>query len=52
MDYKHIKTFSKRTKLSKATYDGVVARWNELGLPGKPPAITVFEDETSGGAIT
>ena len=27
MDYKHIKTFSKRTKLAKKTYDAVVARW-------------------------
>jgi hypothetical protein len=24
----------------------VVARWQELGLAGKPPEITVFEDET------
>ena len=31
---------------------GVVARWQELGLSGKPPVVTVFEDETSGGAIT
>jgi hypothetical protein len=52
MDYKHIKTFSKRTKLSKSTYDNVVARWQELGLSGQPPAITVFEDETSSGSVT
>ena len=32
MDYRHIKTFSKRTKLSKTSYDGVVARWHELGF--------------------
>jgi 4-hydroxy-3-polyprenylbenzoate decarboxylase len=43
MDYRHIKTFSPRTKLDKGTYDRVVSRWNELGLPGKPPEITVFE---------
>jgi hypothetical protein len=24
-----------------------VARWQELGLGGKPPAISVFEDETT-----
>jgi hypothetical protein len=45
MDFRYIKNFSRRTKLSKAAYDKVVARWEELGLSGKPPAITVFEDE-------
>ena len=44
MDYKFIKSFSKRTKLSKATYDSVVSRWSELGLSGKPPMVNVFED--------
>ena len=34
MDYRFIKTFSKRTKLSKEAYDNVVARWQELGLSG------------------
>jgi hypothetical protein len=46
MDFRYLKTFSKRTKLSRAAYDNVVARWQELGLAGKPPEITVFEDET------
>jgi hypothetical protein len=46
MDYRYIKSFSARTKLSKHTYENVVARWQELGLSGTPPAITVFEDET------
>ncbi len=44
MDYRHIKTFSKRSKLSKSTYDGVVARWHELGLTGEPPKVLVFEE--------
>jgi UbiD family decarboxylase len=44
MDYRYIKTFSKRSKLSKSTYDGVVARWRGLGLAGEPPKVTVFED--------
>jgi UbiD family decarboxylase len=44
MDYRYIKTFSKRSKLSKSTYDGVVSRWRELGLGGEPPKVTVFED--------
>jgi UbiD family decarboxylase len=46
MDFRYYKNFSKRTKLSKAAYDNVVARWQELGLAGTPPAISVFEDET------
>src|SRR5918999_759286 len=52
MEYKFIKTFSKRTKLSKEAYENVVARWQELGLSGKPPAITVFEDSTFPDSIT
>jgi 4-hydroxy-3-polyprenylbenzoate decarboxylase len=51
MDYKHIKSFSPRTKLDKATYHRVVERWEELGFTGKPPEITVFEDMTSGREI-
>jgi 4-hydroxy-3-polyprenylbenzoate decarboxylase len=52
MNYKHIKTFSPRTKLDKAMYDNVVSRWNELGFAGKPPEIKVFEDKKSGKDIT
>lgn len=44
MDYRYIKNFSKRSKLSKAAYDNVVARWSELGFEGEPPKITVFEE--------
>jgi UbiD family decarboxylase len=44
MDYRYIKTFSKRTKLDKAAYEKVVARWQELGLEGKAPTINLFED--------
>jgi 4-hydroxy-3-polyprenylbenzoate decarboxylase len=51
MDYRHIKNFSKRTKLSKETYDQVVARWNELGFTGKPPVLTVFEDAPPGSKV-
>jgi hypothetical protein len=32
--------------LSKDAYDKVVARWQELGLSGTPPVISVFEEET------
>jgi hypothetical protein len=45
MDYKFIKSFSKRTKLDKATYEQVAKRWNEFGFKGKAPEISVFEDE-------
>ena len=45
MDYRFIKSFSPRTKLSKTTYEAVVARWQELGLSGKPLVVSVFEEE-------
>ena len=48
MDYRYIKTFSKRTKLSKPMYEQVVARWNELGFAGKPMEVSVFEDSAPG----
>jgi hypothetical protein len=48
---KYVKNFSKRTKLSKATYDQVVARWSELGLSGQPPVQTVFEDAAPGSSV-
>jgi hypothetical protein len=44
MDYRFIKSFSKRAKLSKPAYDNVVARWRELGFDGEAPKVTVFED--------
>lgn len=52
MDYKHIKSFSPRTKLDKKTYDQVVSRWQELGLSGAPPQISIFEDKTSAKDVT
>jgi UbiD family decarboxylase len=51
MDYRYIKTFSKRTKLSKPMYDQVVARWDELGFEGKPMAVSVFEDAAPGTGV-
>jgi 4-hydroxy-3-polyprenylbenzoate decarboxylase len=44
MDYRYIKSFSKRAKLSKASYEQVAARWGELGFEGEAPKVTVFED--------
>jgi len=37
MDFRYIKSFSRRTKLSKDAYDKVVARWKSLASPAKPP---------------
>lgn len=45
MEYRYIKTFSKRTKLSKAAYENVVARWKELGFSGTAPTISIFEED-------
>jgi 4-hydroxy-3-polyprenylbenzoate decarboxylase len=45
MDYRFIKSFSKRTRLSKDVYQAVTARWQELGLEGKPAEITNFEED-------
>ena len=44
MDYRYIKEFSPRSRLSKAAYENAVARWDELGLDGKPPRILSFEE--------
>jgi 4-hydroxy-3-polyprenylbenzoate decarboxylase len=44
MEYKHIKAFSPRSRLSKARYEAVCKRWEEFGLGGKPPRITSFEE--------
>jgi 3-polyprenyl-4-hydroxybenzoate decarboxylase len=52
MEYKFIKSFSKRTKLSKDAYEKVVGRWQELGLSGAPPVVSIFEDEGSSGSVT
>ncbi len=45
MEYKFIKSFSRRTKLSKAAYDKVAARWSEYGFEGKAPAVSIFEED-------
>ena len=42
-DHRHIKSFAKRMAMRKEVYQQVVARWQSLGLPGRPPAIRTFE---------
>ena len=44
MEYRYIKEFSPRSKLSRKAYDNVVERWQEYGFEGKAPRITVFEE--------
>ena len=44
-DYRHLKTFSKRSMLRKSVYDRVAARWKELGLPGNVPTVAAFEPD-------
>ncbi len=51
MDYRFIKTFSKRTKLSKQAYDNVVARWQGVGAERKARVISIFEDEAFRAAL-
>ncbi len=45
MDFKHIKDFAPRTKLSKPVYERVAAQWNELGFEGEPPKIDNFDED-------
>jgi len=45
MDYRFIKSFAKRSNLSRSDYERVVARWRELGFEGKPPVVTAFETQ-------
>jgi len=45
MDFRHIKEFSPRTKLSRPVYDRVVAKWNALGFTGEAPKVRVFEED-------
>ena len=44
MEHRHIKQFSKRTKLRRSMYESVAARWSELGLEGAPPRLWALED--------
>ncbi len=44
MDFKHIKEFSPRTRLSQPVYEQVAAKWNELGFEGEAPTMRIFEE--------
>ena len=45
MDHKHLKTFSRRSKLRKETYDRIGSRWAELGFTQEFPNILTFENK-------
>ncbi len=49
MDFKYIKEFSPRTKLSQPVYERVVKRWKDLGFDWNPPKVNVFEEQTADG---
>jgi len=44
MEHRHLKTFSKRTKVGKQVYERVAQRWQALGLPGSPPKLWALEE--------
>jgi 4-hydroxy-3-polyprenylbenzoate decarboxylase len=44
MEHKYLKQFSKRTKVSRTTYESVSRRWSQLGLPGSPPRLWATEE--------
>lgn len=43
-DFANYEVFARRTGLTKEQYNNVCARWQELGLPGNPPALRYFDD--------
>jgi UbiD family decarboxylase len=45
MDHKHLKTFSRRSKLRKEMYDRIGNRWAELGFTQEFPNIFTFENK-------
>ncbi|MFQ5916113.1 MAG: UbiD family decarboxylase [Nitrospinota bacterium] len=45
-EFRHIKEFARRTKLSKPVYEQVVERWKELGFEDEPPKVDAFEGPT------
>jgi UbiD family decarboxylase len=44
-DHKHLKQFSKRSRLRREVYEKLVKRWPEFGLKFAPPKITNFEED-------
>ncbi len=44
MEFKYLKQFAKRLKLSRPVYEQVARRWTELGFTGPVPDIGSFEE--------
>jgi len=42
--HRFLKEFAPRTMVRRSTHDRVAARWEELGLPGAPPALSALDD--------
>ncbi|MEE8444402.1 MAG: hypothetical protein V3S44_03580, partial [Alphaproteobacteria bacterium] len=42
--HRFLNEFAPRTLLRRAMHDQVVARWEELGLPGAPPTLSALDD--------
>lgn len=43
-DFSNYNVFSRRTALTKQQYESACARWQELGLPGKPPVLRFLDE--------
>jgi 4-hydroxy-3-polyprenylbenzoate decarboxylase len=44
MEHRYLKSFSKRTKIRRAVYEEVAAKWQTLGLAGTPPKLWALEE--------
>ncbi len=44
MEHRYLTQFSKRTKIRRAVYERVAARWAALGFTGNPPELRTLED--------
>jgi len=45
--HRYIAQSPRRTMLRRATYARVAERWSEFKMPGRPPTLTHFHDETA-----
>jgi UbiD family decarboxylase len=43
MEHRYLKQFSRRTKVRRAVYEQVAARWGRLGFAGSPPRLWALE---------
>jgi 4-hydroxy-3-polyprenylbenzoate decarboxylase len=44
MEHRYLKQFSRRTKVRRAVYEQVAARWGRLGFAGSPPRLWALEE--------